>query len=99
MLHALAQTFLTLALDGAFEVFEGAVDVVVTGQELLKSGQVLGSCQGEPIQPVHSVAAFFLGELFPFGDALQVLDTFLQTQLLLLRKGDDGVAHAAFQVG
>ena len=40
-----------------------------------------------------------MGEFFPFRDALQVLDAFLQAQLLLVCQRDDGVTHAAFQVG
>ncbi len=40
-----------------------------------------------PFQAVH-----------PGQDALQVLDAFLQAQLLLLRQGDDGIAHPALQV-
>ena len=41
----------------------------------------------------------FLGEFFPFRNALQVLDAFLQAQLLLVGQRDDGVTNAALQVG
>jgi hypothetical protein len=78
---------------------EATVDVVVTGQQLLESGQILSGGQGEPVQPIHGVAALLLGEFFPLGDALQILDPILQTQLLLIGERDDRIAHAALQMG
>ena len=57
--------------------------------------------QPERMRLVRSLAArtegnaLFLGELYPLGDALQVLYPVLQAQFLLLRQSDDGVAHPA----
>src|SRR5690606_2748123 len=97
--HSLAQAFQPLTLDRTLEIFEGAVDVVVASQQFLESSQILGRGQSKPVQPVDGVATLFLSELFPLGDTLQILDTFLQTLLLLFGKRDNGVAYAALQVG
>ena len=80
----MTQPLLALALDGSLEIVDRAVDVVVARQEFFQPSQVLRCGQSKTIQLAHCVTALFLGEFFPFGNALQVLNAFFQPEILLV---------------